>query len=122
MKPTVRAEMLKLAEGKKADGTAPVEFSTNDLLRLVDNALWPRMGLDSPLDPEGNCEKAISALDGLAKLGFDKRDLDNLREHFKYVTEGESKKKAAQLSMSRLRDEYWADKDGSNRGMAMKAY
>lgn len=123
MSPELRAQMLKLAEGK-SDGSATIELSADELLAIVDSALYPPMPV--PIGPRSGPTKAQAALQGLAKLGFDKRDLDTLQKYFDHCAEAEELRADAGRSLGRIRDEFWTDRDkkagGVKGNIAMKAY
>lgn len=110
MKAAVRAEMLKIAEGK-SDGSAAVEMTVDDLLAIVDSALYPNMNAPYSIGKGYGASKAVAALEGLQKLGYDKRDLDALKAYFAHCAEADDLRTDAGRALGRMRDEYWADKD-----------
>jgi hypothetical protein len=120
-----RAEMLKLVEGK-SDGTASIELTADELFAIVDSALYPPMGGMS-LGGGYGASKAVAALEGLGKLGYDKRDLDALTKYFDHCVEADELRSDASRSLGRMRDEYYDDKDkktGVNKavGIVKRAY
>lgn len=128
MNSETRAEMQKLVEGK-SDGSATIELTADELFGIVDGALYPQqMGL-SPGGRNCGASKAISALEGLAKLGYDKRDIDALKTYFDHCAEADELRADASRSLGRMRDEYYDDKDkktphpkGADIPVAKRAY
>lgn len=119
-----RTEMLRLAEGK-SDGSATIELTVDELFDCINAALYPSNGLQSISGRGYGANKALSALSGLGKLGYDKRDLDNLKKYFEHCAEADELRTDASRSLSRMRDEYYDDKDkksGGGGGRALKAY
>ena len=124
MTPELRTQMMKLVEGK-SDGSASIELSADELLAIVDSALYPPMGM--PMMGRGSGPaKASAALEGLAKLGYDKRDIEALKKYFDHCAEADDLRAEAGRSLGRMRDEFWTDRDKKNGGakgnVAMKAY
>ena len=123
MRAEKRAEMLELAEGK-SDGSTTIELTVDELFALVDTALYPPMNT-VPLGGRGyGASRAMSALEGLAKLGYDKRDTDSLKKYFEHCAEAEELRTDAGRSLGRMRDEYYDDKDkkhGNLKGNEMVA-
>lgn len=114
MKPELRAEMLKLAEGK-SDGSATIELTAEELFAVVDTALYPPM--NAPMIGRGyGASKAVAALEGLAKLGYDKRDIDALKKYFAHCVEADELRTDAGRGLSRMREEFFDDKDKKNGG------
>lgn len=111
-----RAEMLKLAEGK-SDGTANIELTADEMFAIVDAALYPPMNM--PLGGRGyGASKAVAALEGLGKLGYDKRDIDTLKKYFDHCVEADELRSDASRSLGRMRDEYYDDKDKKSGTMS----
>ena len=125
MDATKRAQMQKLAEGK-SDGTANIELTADELFGCVDAALYPPMNMAMPMGGRGyGASKAMAALEGLSKLGYDKRDIDSLKKYFEHCAEADELRSDASRSLGRMRDEYYDDKDkknGGSNGRALKAY
>jgi hypothetical protein len=109
-----RAAMLKLVEGK-SDGIASIELTADDLFACVDNGLYPSNG---PISMGGGSSagKALSALEGLAKLGYDKRDIATLKGYFDHCVEAEALRSDASRSLGRMRDEYYDDLNSRDKG------
>jgi hypothetical protein len=125
MDAATRSEMLKLAEGK-SDGSATIELSVDELFNCVDSALYPPSNGLMGSYSRGSSGKALAALEGLGKLGYDKRDLDNLKKYFEHCAEAEELRNDASRALGRMREEYYDDKDKKNGGsggkMMAKAY
>lgn len=120
-----RAEMMKLVEGK-SDGSAAIDLSADDLFTLVDGALYPSSMAPMSLGGGYGASKAMSALEGLAKLGYDKRDIDVLKKYFDHCVEADELRSDASRSLGRMRDEYYDDKNkgasGRNAVALKRAY
>lgn len=115
MKPELREQMLKLAEGK-SDGSASISLTADELFAIVDSALYPPMN-SAPMIGRGyGASKAVAALDGLSKLGYDSRDITALKKYFDHCVEADELRQEAGRSLGRMRDEYYDDKDKKNGG------
>lgn len=116
MTPEQRAQMQSLAEGQST-GSSSVELTVDDLFTLVDGGLSMNLGATIASGPYGSnpYRKALSGLEGLAKCGYDKADLDQLRAFFELGIRAEDLFSDASRAMSRLRDEYHDDKSRSSR-------
>lgn len=109
MTPALRAEMMRLAEGKSG-GSAAIELSADELFQMVDMAVYPPMNSMTSYSGRFLPAKAQAAVDGLAKLGFDKGDLDTLRKYFDHAAKAEELREDAARALGRLRDEFFDDR------------
>jgi hypothetical protein len=119
-----RSKLLKMAEGK-SDGSASIELTADELFALVNDCMYPPTG-PMMAGPGGrySSSKALSALEGLKKLGYDDRDVASLKKYFDHCVQAEELKHEASIALQRMRDEFYMDKDRKSGGMknAAKAY
>lgn len=111
MDTSTRDRMLQYIEGK-ADGSAAVELTTDDLFSMVDSALYPSNGpMAIGSGTRAGPAKALAALDGLEKIGFEDRDIESLRDFFNHMLEAEELRQDASRALQRLRDEFYDDRE-----------
>lgn len=108
MTPALRAEMMKLVEGK-SDGEASITLSADQLFSLIETTIY-----SSSYDQRSMVPKAQAALAGLAKLGYDGRDIKAVSEFFANCVQAEELRNQATRALQRLRDEFLDDRDAKN--------